>query len=215
LLAFQGPNCVKLINYNDDEQSLTLEKLQGPTLKSFFKSKEEAHSIDIAQELISKLHAQTFNLKEFPSFEKLFKALDTPLDIPQEHAKRAQIAIKPILNSPLNRVLLHGDLHHENIMQHKGNWVMIDPQGYVGEAAFEACPFIRNPIPEIGNHKDLIAARIKNFANFFGISMQRMLCMFYATTIVGCIWQREENFDASLWLNLCDQVLPLLQTADT
>ena len=47
-------------------------------------------------------------------------------------------------------VLLHGDLHHDNILR-KGDrdWVVIDPQGVVGAGFLEAGRFLQNHvIPE-------------------------------------------------------------------
>ncbi len=43
-------------------------------------------------------------------------------------------------------VLLHGDLHHYNLLQHQDTWLAIDPKGVVGEREFEIGAFLRNPV---------------------------------------------------------------------
>ncbi|MBX3039699.1 MAG: phosphotransferase [Bdellovibrionaceae bacterium] len=43
-------------------------------------------------------------------------------------------------------ILLHGDLHHENILSHEDDWLVIDPHGYQGHPAAEAGVMIYNPI---------------------------------------------------------------------
>lgn len=53
-------------------------------------------------------------------------------------------------------VFLHGDLHHYNILRGQAGWRMIDPKGVVGDPAYEAAAFIRNPIDTIGSEPDLL-----------------------------------------------------------
>jgi streptomycin 6-kinase len=44
-------------------------------------------------------------------------------------------------------VLLHGDLHHDNILRGRdGQWLVIDPQGVAGPAFLEAGRFIQNHV---------------------------------------------------------------------
>lgn len=51
-----------------------------------------------------------------------------------------------LLASSPEPVFLHGDLHHENLLQGAGRtfWV-IDPKGLVGDPCFEAAAWLRNP----------------------------------------------------------------------
>lgn len=55
-------------------------------------------------------------------------------------------------------VFLHGDLHHENILQGQGSdhWV-IDPKGLVGDPAFEAAAWLRNPVNQSREPQELKA----------------------------------------------------------
>lgn len=55
------------------------------------------------------------------------------------------------------RVFLHGDLHHENVLWDGNKWVVIDPKGLVGDPAFEYSAYIRNPIPWLSNQPNLSA----------------------------------------------------------
>jgi len=42
-------------------------------------------------------------------------------------------------------VLLHGDLHHDNILlSERGGWLAIDPKGIIGEPAYEVGSMLRN-----------------------------------------------------------------------
>jgi streptomycin 6-kinase len=43
--------------------------------------------------------------------------------------------------------LLHGDLHHTNILaSRRAGWLAVDPKGVVGEPAFDTYAFLHNPV---------------------------------------------------------------------
>ncbi|WP_308638410.1 aminoglycoside phosphotransferase family protein [Paenibacillus silvisoli] len=62
--------------------------------------------------------------------------------------------------------LLHGDLHHENILQSKdGQWIAIDPQGVAGAPFLECVRFIVNEVGQAQEHEK--AGRIASLAHAF------------------------------------------------
>jgi streptomycin 6-kinase len=76
---------------------------------------------------------------------------------------------------------LHGDLHHENILQDAESptgWTLIDPKGLWGEACFEAVAWLRNPYRKFKNAADTKAQIIQKLAWFeraFGWEPDRIL----------------------------------------
>lgn len=65
------------------------------------------------------------------------------------------------------RVFLHGDLHHENVLWDGSRWVVIDPKGLVGDPAFEYSAYTRNPVPWLThqpNLSSLLERRIEQLA---------------------------------------------------
>ncbi len=74
--------------------------------------------------------------------------------------------------------MLHGDLHHDNILQNGNYWVVIDPKGLIGEPAYEVSSFIRNSIPELLNHADapnIIHNRVTRFAAALELPERRII----------------------------------------
>lgn len=60
---------------------------------------------------------------------------------------RAEQKIRDLENSGRPMVLLHGDLHHWNILKDgEGSWKAIDPKGQVGVACMEAGRFMLNEL---------------------------------------------------------------------
>lgn len=63
-----------------------------------------------------------------------------------------------------DRVALHGDLHHENILLGARGWVVIDPKGLVGDPAFEPSAYLRNPLALMQSEPDLGAVLDRRLA---------------------------------------------------
>ena len=90
--------------------------------------------------------------------------LDSDLKIPAQTLQKARKIRDQLLKMAMLDVLLHGDLHHDNILQNgddearhsfsDGGWLVIDPKGVIGESAYEVAAFIRNPMPELLTHDD-------------------------------------------------------------
>jgi streptomycin 6-kinase len=47
---------------------------------------------------------------------------------------------------PSDTTLVHGDLHHHNLLSHGEGWVVIDPKPMVGDPEFDVPTFLWNPI---------------------------------------------------------------------
>jgi len=60
--------------------------------------------------------------------------------------ERAEALFAELLPSQAEPVLLHGDLHHFNVLAaQRQPWLAVDPKGVVGEAAYDTGAFLRNP----------------------------------------------------------------------
>ncbi len=44
------------------------------------------------------------------------------------------------------QVVVHGDFHHHNLLQHGERWIAIDPKAMLGEPEFDVPPLLWNPI---------------------------------------------------------------------
>lgn len=98
-----------------------------------------------------------------------------------------------------DRVCLHADLHHDNVLFDGIEWRPIDAKGLMGDPAFEAAGFIRNPIPFIGTWPDLeqiLKQRIEWWSDELRVDPVRI----WAWTLVSV---RENGIDeSSPWWNV-------------
>jgi len=58
--------------------------------------------------------------------------------------------------------LVHGDFHHQNILDAGGRHLAIDPQPFLGEPEFDVPPYLWNPLP-CRLRVDLLEARLAAF----------------------------------------------------
>ena len=66
--------------------------------------------------------------------------------------ERAEALYASLVATQAKPVVLHGDLHHWNILRAvREPWLAIDPHGVIGEPAFEVGPWMRNPVGDPGD----------------------------------------------------------------
>ena len=92
-------------------------------------------------------------------------------------------------------VVLHGDLHHENILfdASKG-WVAIDPKGLTGDPALEIGRYCGNQLQRaegVGGYGPLVDRRIELFARELGEPVHRMRAGVAVDLIMCMGWDLE------------------------
>jgi len=120
---------------------------------------------------------------------------DSP--IPPATLEEADDAFRDLLKSSAPPVLLHGDLHHWNVVDggEKG-WTAIDPKGYVGEAAYEYGAFLRNPVGAVAGWRDLESVqrrRIGELADATGLDATRIRGWGFAQAVLSACWSIEDG----------------------
>jgi streptomycin 6-kinase len=102
-----------------------------------------------------------------------------------------------LLASSQEPILLHGDLHHGNILSaERERWLALDPKGIVGEAAYEVGALLRNPMPQL--LKDLhpgriLARRVDQLAEELGFDRERLLSWGIAQAVLSAWWSYEDH----------------------
>ena len=108
----------------------------------------------------------------------------------------ARDAFVDLAESQRETRLLHGDLHHANVLfdDHRG-WVGIDPKGVVGEVEYELGAMLRNPAerPELFTDRATIARRVDALVAELRLDRQRMLGWAFAQAVLSAIWEIEDG----------------------
>jgi streptomycin 6-kinase len=94
-------------------------------------------------------------------------------------------------------VLLHGDLHHDNILAARRQpWLAIDPKGLVGEPAYEPGALLRNPLPQLLQTLQpgrILARRIDQLAEELALDRARIRGWALAQAVLSAWWSVEDE----------------------
>lgn len=92
--------------------------------------------------------------------------------------------------------LLHGDLHHDNILAAgRAPWLAIDPKGLIGEPAYEAGVLLFNPRPLLRDAPDparLLARRVDQLAEELAVDRARIRGWGLVRAVLSAWWDVEE-----------------------
>lgn len=118
--------------------------------------------------------------------------------LPAAMLDRAAGLLRDLAGSAPPPLLLHGDLHHANILRHGDGWVAIDPKGLLGEPAAEAACLLRNPAdPGLLSRAP---RRVAIIAETAGLDRARVLGWGYAGAVIAACWAVEDGTDPAPWL---------------
>ena len=110
---------------------------------------------------------------------------------PRALFQRADALRRELLASTQAPVVLHGDLHHFNVLRStRADWLAIDPKGLAGDQYFDLCQFLLNPVavPARVNRR-----RLDLFCAELGLDRERasQWCLVHA--VLNACWEYEEG----------------------
>jgi streptomycin 6-kinase len=218
LQAYAGHGIPDLLAHDEREGAILLERiLPGSDLRPL----PEAEAIGALTALMGRLHRAQLPATGLPTvadwgqgFDRHRTRLSRDQDpLPQDLLDHAELTFDRLTGSMQGSVLLHGDLHHMNVLASEAHgWQAIDPQGVIGEPAYELGAFLRNPMPALLSWQGLgqvLAQRVALMAEATGIDRQRIVGWGLAQAVLSAIWSLED--EGSGWRGAV-QVAGLLQS---
>jgi streptomycin 6-kinase len=198
LRATKGFGVVDILE--SDEKAVLLEYCDGPTLDHLVGRGEDDLACKIIAGLIKKLHACPLPEEhQFISLEKRFYPLASAAKYSKEYGKtfsKAHEMARSFVSEQKNISLLHGDIHHYNIIQHnEKGWVMIDPKGCVGESAYDLANVFLNPWERSSLVRDdkRVSRRAAIFEEYTGVSQKKILKYAFVEACLSQAWFLEEG----------------------
>jgi streptomycin 6-kinase len=180
LRYYNGHSAVRLVRNNGSIQ--LLERLQAdpdqPTLRQMVMGGQADAATHIICDVIEQLHSVPLPkepLKNLIPFRQMsdeirqhvdegrVKPLDRPL-----FQLACELCDELIAETRDTYRVLHGDIHHENILYSSRGWLAIDPKGIFGPRIYEYANTLFNPFP--ATH---VAANPKHMDRQAGIIVER------------------------------------------
>ncbi len=196
---FSGIGAVDLIRH--DESAHLISFADGGLLKTLCLNGQDELATEIIGNLLNKIHRKTN--KKIPveltllkdRYRKLF--MKEYISKEPEFERAARIAQK-LLSSPVDSVVLHGDVHHENIINDsKKGWVVLDPKGLVGERTFDALNSLFNPheLDSLVINENRLIQTATKLANIMKIDLSRLLRFAFTYGCLSAVWSIEDGND--------------------
>lgn len=230
LRVHESPQIVDVIDADPDVSIMLLRRiLPGTTLRSEVESGRlnERDAAGIATELMLQYWVEPPSNAKFLDLPRWFQSLYAYYEafpngggrLPHYHVELAMYHGDTLLASQAERVTLHGDLHHDNILLDKERgWTIIDPKGLIGERGYDIGTWMLNP-PGVDRRKDLVRLtndRLDWFSDLLEIERHRLWQWAMAHAVLSDCWNLEGTGtrDAYLHANAIAEVLSTMPEAN-
>ena len=123
---------------------------------------------------------------------------------------RCAQAARRLLAEPREVGVLHGDLHHGNILDFaESGWLAIDPKGLLGERAFDfavlfANPDLADPTRRVAIDTDRFARCLMVVAEAAGLERQHLLCWVLAWAGLSASWLLNDGLSPAISLQVAE-----------
>lgn len=199
LRLFDGKGAVRLLEADEARGMFTMERVQpGKMLASLEDDDQATHiAADVMLNLWQPAPTEGAFIKLsdwFKGFEKMrarFEGGTGPLE--KSLVERAEQAAAEFFSEDYAPMLIHGDLHHFNILSSGLGWLAIDPKGVIGPAAYEVGPLLINPWRDETKISQHTERRIAILSERLGFERERILKWALAHAVLSAWWSLEEN----------------------
>jgi streptomycin 6-kinase len=200
--AFDGHGMVRLLASDEPRGIALLERLRPGTM--LVDLDDDAKQTEIAARIMLDLRRDPPPNSGLPTTRDWFEAFARHRaehggagPLPRDAFERGEATYRALLGSPAAPpVLLHGDLHHYNVLSaQRAPWLAIDPHGVIGEPAFEVGAWFGNPagLLQRAHPEEIIARRVEVFAERLGYDRQRIIAWGLAYQTLSAVWSAENN----------------------
>jgi streptomycin 6-kinase len=216
--AFEGRGVVRV--HEHIEGAMLLERLiPGESLRSMVVNGADDDATRVLAETIHTMSPRTPEgiVPTARDWARAFESYAASGDgqIPGPLLQTAHRTYMDLCDSQSHLRLLHGDLHHYNVLfDAERGWIAIDPKGVMGELEFEVGAALRNPVgsPELFAAPSIIRRRVERLGRELDLDETRILRWAYAQAVLAAIWAIEDGMRVEDlgWIALADALRPMV-----
>ena len=212
LRYFGGLGAVRLIAADDD--AWVMERAAAdPSLLAMALAGGDDPAAAILADCVAQLHAP----RGAPAPDGLIRLDDWFHSLFAREAElpllaRCAAVARNMLATSREIVVLHGDLHHDNVLHSPRGWLAIDPKGLIGERTYELANLLCNPQPHgtIVHRPERMLRLAELYAERLALNVQRVLGFALAHAGLSAAWSLEDGGDASYRLKCAEVLDPLV-----
>ncbi|XZF77773.1 aminoglycoside phosphotransferase family protein [Bacillus sp. AL-1R] len=199
LREFKDKDFVKVIDADLDEGILILEQLVPGVTLATIENEQEAMKIAVkVMKNLWKVAPKSTKIPSILSREKSFSRIVEKFPnslgpITKEILLDAFSIFKEMNRTQSTKYLLHGDLHHYNVLNARENfWKVIDPKGLIGEREYDIIQFLLNKL-EGKDISTTLENRIELLVKELHLNKERVLLWGYSHAVLATCWSLEDE----------------------
>jgi streptomycin 6-kinase len=203
LTAFGGRGAVHLRRSDLERGALLLERAV-PGVRA--RDVPDAEATEAAAAVLRELHVPGDTLPDVLGQARAFDAHlarfpgDAPL--PRAHVTAAAALMRELCASAPSRVLLHGDLHHDNLLSaRRAPWLAIDPHGVAGDPGYDIGSWLFNPDPDDRDPAllALVPGRLERLADRLSQPPDRLAAWGFVKAVLSDVWTAQTWSPGDTW----------------
>ena len=221
LRAYGGRGAVRLLAHDGARGAHLLERADPGTPASALVPHEDAAALAALLSVRRALHAAPVPPDgELPALSRLGESFDRYLrtfpdggPLSRRHVETAGRLFAELCSSAPETVVLHGDLHHENVLRSGGGqWLAIDPHGWVGDPGYDLGAILYNPLSlDDPAMLDLVPGRLEHMVAEAGLPRDRVVAWCFVKAVLSDVWNTEESEPVSDPASRASEVAGLLE----
>jgi streptomycin 6-kinase len=219
LQLFEGSRICKLLVVDQEIAALLLERiLPGSSLRAL---RDKNKQLEIGAELVAHLPVQLEGTHVLPTYRQwINNAIE--IILPRYKPDQRLFALIKKTDTLFNQIspvtspqfLLHGDLHHDNILRSdQHGWKIIDPHGVIALPFMESARFIQNHIMGDNNHLrfEYLDDTVSFFAWRLAQPKQLISSALFILHVLSTCWDVEMNYPQDQVATRIDECEALLE----
>jgi streptomycin 6-kinase len=210
LAAFDGRGAVRLLRADLGLGALLLERVEPGWRARDLVPARDAEAISAAVSVMRRLHVPApigcplpDAVNQAAAFDEYVRTHGDRGPLPVDLVARAAALMRELSASATERVLLHGDLHHDNILRAgREPWLAIDPHGLVGDPGYEVGALLFNPDPDDRDAAltALVPARVEQLADELAMPVDRVVAWGFVKAVLSDVWTTQACMPTENWV---------------
>jgi streptomycin 6-kinase len=201
LRLWAGDGACRLLEADPAIGALLVEQIQPGTMLATVAERDDDSATAIATDILRRLWRPAPEDHGLRSLESWCAAYDRNREaltrgaggFPAALFLRADALRRELLASTATQTVLHGDLHHFNILRAEpAGWLAIDPKGLAGDPCFDVCQFLRNPYPDSPGIA-VNRRRLDRFCADLGLDRERTKAWCLVHAVLDACWDFEDG----------------------
>ncbi len=206
MLWWSGQGAARVIAHHEDK-ALLLERAEDKTtLADLAKNGNDEEASRILCRVAAQLHAPRINPPpETIPLARWFRELKPAAMQHGGILAFAAATARELLTAPREAVILHGDIHHGNILDFGSQgWLAIDPKGLRGERGFEYANIFCNPNGEIALAPNRLAQQSYVIAQAAGLERRQLLQWVLCHAGLSAAWCLNDGDRPDFYLDVAE-----------